>query len=415
MKKASVKKIRKIIPLSLYDIPGVESWLEEQANAGLFPVFFDGWATFEPTGVPGTRFRLEPWGKMGTEPTEEQLELYRQAGWEYALTIGRAYFLFYATDPDAVELYSDYQSRGQSLERLEKSLKRHWRIGTAIWLVFGSLLVWSLFFFQSKYDVQPDPMAGLPLAVMEWCNPFALLAMAGVFLGWRRERRDWHILEKTCRALKAGLAPPPSPGPSPALAREIKISLILAPMMAVGLIVMLLGNQGKFTAPIEEFKRPYIALQELEQVELISSREVLSPFRENQAEIHISLLAPVWYSVTQKACDAAEGNYIGYSPDPDGGRFRYFPSLDATYFRLLFPAMARPVAESQMDHDRAVNVYWTYEELSYPGLDFVILSTEPRGVYQGLALGKDGRVAVFHYGGVEQLTDHLDLLAAMVM
>lgn len=417
MKGTSRKKIRKIIPLSLYDIPGVESWLEEQANAGLFPVFFDGWATFEPTGVPGTRFRLEPWGKMGTEPTEEQLELYRQAGWEYALTIGRAYFLFYATDPDAVELYSDYQSRGESLERLEKSLKRHWRIGTAIWLVLGSLLVWGLFFFRSKYDVQPDPLAGLPLAALEWCNPFVLLAMVGVFFGWRRERRDCHILEKTCRALKAGLAPPPSPGPSPALARELKITLILAPMMLIGVILMFLGNRGQFAVPVEKFNRPYIALQDLEQVELVSSQKALGPRYgdENRAEIHISLLAPVWYSVTQKGCDAAEGNYIGYSPDPDGGKFRYMPSLDATYFRLLIPALARPAARSQMDRDRAVNVYWTYEELSYPGLDFVILATEPRGVYQGLALGKGGRVAVFHYGGVERITDHLELLTATVM
>ena len=28
--------------------------------------------------------------------------------------------------------------------------------------------------------------------------------------------------------------------------------------------------------------------------------------------------------------------------------------------------------------------------------------------------GKGGRVAVFHYGGVEDLTDHLDLLSTMV-
>ena len=152
-------------------------------------------------------------------------------------------------------------------------------------------------------------------------------------------------------------------------------------------------------------------------MELVSSQELLSPLRgnENQTELHISLLAPVWYSVTQKACDAAEGDYIGYSPDPDGGKYRYTPSLDATYFRLLLPALARPVAQSQMNLDRAVNVYWTYEELSYPGLDFVILATEPHGVYQGLALGKGSRVAVFHYRGVEQLTDHLELLATMVM
>ena len=421
MKKAFVKKIRKIIPLSLYDIPGVEGWLEEQANAGLFPVFLGGWATFKPTGIPGTRFRLEPWGKMGTEPTKEQLELYRRAGWEYALTIGRAYFLFYATNPEAVELYSDYQSRGESLERLEKSLKRHWWVGTAVCLAFGLLLVWGLFFFQSEFDVQPEPMAGLPVAVLELCNPFFLLAMVGVFFGWRRERRDCHILEKTCRALKAGLAPPPSPGPSPALARKQKIALILSPMMAVGVIFMLLSNHGKLTVPVRELNRPYVVLQDLEQVELISDYEARRPYAipedENRAELHISLLAPVWYSVAQVACEAAEGDYVGYSPDPHGGTYRYTPWLDATYFRLLFPSTARPVARSQMDQHRIANLRWDYEELSYPGLDFVFWATaEPYGAcYQMLALGKGNRVAVFHYGGVEQLPDHLGLLAAAVM
>lgn len=417
MKKASVKKIRKIIPLSIYDIPGMETWLEEQANAGLFPVFLDGWATFEPTGIPGTRFRLEPWGKMGTEPTEEQLDLYRQAGWEYALTIGRAYFLFYATDSDVVELYSDYQSRGESLERLEKRVQHYRRVQAATWSIMGLLLVWGLFFFHSKYDVQPNPLAGLPLALLRLSSPFVLLVIAVLFFCWCQGRRDRHILEKTCQALNAGLAPPSSRGPSPVLVREHIITLILIPILLIGWVLMLLSNLGLLSVPVQKFTRPYVALQELEQVELVSSQEVLAPFHgdENQAELHISLLAPVWYSVTQKGCDAAEGDYIGYSPDPDGGRLRYTPSLDATYFRLLLPATARSVARSQMNRDRAVNLYWTYEELSYPGLDFVILATESRGVYQGLALGKGSRVAVFHYGGVERLTDHLELLATMVM
>ena len=51
--------IRKIIPFSLYDIPGLEQWLEGQANQGLFPTHLGSWATFEDRGVPGTRFRLD--------------------------------------------------------------------------------------------------------------------------------------------------------------------------------------------------------------------------------------------------------------------------------------------------------------------------------------------------------------------
>ena len=79
--------IRKIIPVSLYDIPGLEGWLEEQASQGLFPTSLGSWAVFEDRGLPGTRFRLDPFANRtgeGLEPTEEKLELYRQAGWEYA-------------------------------------------------------------------------------------------------------------------------------------------------------------------------------------------------------------------------------------------------------------------------------------------------------------------------------------------
>ena len=32
-----MKTVRKIIPVSLYDIPGLESWLEEQAREGCSP------------------------------------------------------------------------------------------------------------------------------------------------------------------------------------------------------------------------------------------------------------------------------------------------------------------------------------------------------------------------------------------
>ena len=50
-----------------------------------------------------------------TEPAPEQLELYQAQGWKYAFPIGRSYFLFYAENPEAIDLYTDYESRGMSL------------------------------------------------------------------------------------------------------------------------------------------------------------------------------------------------------------------------------------------------------------------------------------------------------------
>ena len=46
------RKVRKILPVSPCDIRGLEAWLEEQANAGLFPVSIGSWAVFTTDGVP---------------------------------------------------------------------------------------------------------------------------------------------------------------------------------------------------------------------------------------------------------------------------------------------------------------------------------------------------------------------------
>ena len=122
------RKVRKILPVYPCDIRGLEAWLEEQANAGLFPVSIGSWAVFTTDGVPGTRFRLEPYDRGRTAPTEEQQELYRRAGWSYALNVAPAGgWLFYTADPAAVELYSDHESRGLSLERLERAARRAWQ------------------------------------------------------------------------------------------------------------------------------------------------------------------------------------------------------------------------------------------------------------------------------------------------
>lgn len=68
----------------------------------------------------------------------------------------------------------------------------------------------------------------------------------------------------------------------------------------------------------------------------------------------------------------------------------------------------------QLDVYRAINLYWTYEEVDYPGTDFVILAHEDSGTWQMAALGNGKNVAVFSYGGQKELADYLDLLASMV-
>ena len=48
-----MKKIRKMLPVSIYDLSGLETWLEEQAKSGLFPVLMNSWVTFTYYSLAG--------------------------------------------------------------------------------------------------------------------------------------------------------------------------------------------------------------------------------------------------------------------------------------------------------------------------------------------------------------------------
>ena len=413
-----MKTVRKIIPVSLYDIPGLESWLEEQAREGLFPQRLSPWATFLPTGVPGTRFRLEVCGREWSAPEPDRLELYRAQGWDYAFTVGSAYHLFYTLDPSAPELYTDYESRGMNLEQLERRERRQRILHGLIWTALV-LVVVLLLLLRNRFDVQPNSFALIPLLLFYICQPILLILLPLVIFYWRIHRRDARTFRATCRALSMGLPPPPSPGPSRAIQWENRITLALI----IPLFLMVFGQWYYLNrwdgVPLSDFRRPYVALEQLEDEPLADFETVAGTAPrdpENFARPFFSFLAPIWYEVEQSGYSPAEGDYQGFSPDPEGGNYRYSPSLDQTRLRVLFPALTRPAAESFLERYRLLNVRMRYEEVDYPGLDFVILAyAEEDRVWQLAALGRGRDAAVFRYAGQERLADHLEVLAEMVL
>lgn len=186
-------------------------------------------------------------------------------------------------------------------------------------------------------------------------------------------------------------------------------------------LVLLWSRFGPKDIPLADFSRPYIALADLEDEPLYTYEELFgSPGHpqadDNTAQVHFSLFSPVWYTVTEDKNSAQAGTQTNaFSPDPQGGKFRYSPNLDSAYFHLLLPALARPVAEAQLDQFRLVNLRWTYEEADWPGVDFVILARDPESPWQMAAVASGRRLAVFRYAGRERLADHLDTLAAAVL
>ena len=405
----TLKNVFKLTPMSLYNIQGLERWLEERADEGLFPVWINGDFTqfHRDEGVPGTRFRLE--AANGEEfPETDRLELYRQAGWDYGGTVSKMYFLFYATNPAAPELHTDPVTRGISLEHLagqvEKARKKQrvWRLVILGILAAGVLLIWRM-----------DPRR-LPLCFLDLFGIPLIYLIVFIWMWWNEERA-FRLLLDLQRSLELGITPKPSRSRRRA---PFWISILLAAL----LLILVIGDRLDHSTPLERFSGTYVNLQQLEPEPLSTYEELFgephhkspgSDWGDNTATRQFSLFSPNWYTVNQTLLSPEEReSKSGYSSNGDP-RYVYSPTLEAVYFHLAIPAMARPIALAQMAEQEAVNLTWTYEELTYPGLDFVILSRS-NSPYQGAAVCAGGRLAVFHYGGREDLADHLDALAQAV-
>lgn len=185
-----MKKIRKMLPVSIYDLCGLETWLEEQAKAGLFPVFMNSWVTFTPTALPGIRFRLEPREGDGDSPGPEMLEKCREAGWGFALTVGTLYYLLYTTNLCASSTCFDDGARQEYMAGLEKRARRSRLTGWAVFIIMSALGAWGLSSMNSRFDVQPAPFARLPLLLLNLFDPAVLILLTVLLLFYIQSRRD---------------------------------------------------------------------------------------------------------------------------------------------------------------------------------------------------------------------------------
>lgn len=140
--------IYRLPPCPSYDIAGQESWLEDMAPRGLFPVKFINrlpLVIFCKAAPKALRYRLEPMPKPASfwnpspEPSQDMLELATQYSWEY---IGRwnQFFVYCSEKNDARELNTEPEVQALSLNILKKSSRRIF-LYTVVYLLFLGFLL----------------------------------------------------------------------------------------------------------------------------------------------------------------------------------------------------------------------------------------------------------------------------------
>ena len=223
----------RIPPCPAYDIPGMESWLEDMAARGLHlekDGFFGLLASFTEGPPKKERFRLEATDRNGGlfseeyDPEDEALQMLREMGWTYRARRGQ--FHIYSTDdPDAPELNTDPQVQAVTMAALTKYLWKRLRDGLILTffyllLYFGDLLI------------SGTLLLGTPL----------VLLYAGVLL-WDLGRRTRELVTVAGyrRQLKNG-DPLPHRSDYQKHGRRYLVGKLLRPVLWTGLVLCTLGR-----------------------------------------------------------------------------------------------------------------------------------------------------------------------------
>ena len=181
------KKRRYLLPpCQEWDIPGMESWLEDMSMMGwkfkwtrLRGLIFE----FEETTPHPVKFRMEPLqkthGVLAEYPDDDQLQFYESFGWKFICRHG-AFFLYRNEDTTAPELNTDPLVQALTMDYLQKNC-RHSMIG--IFLFWLPMLI----LFVTRFFSLSDYLSGTVFAFLI-CATYVLCIADNLILFFRIEK-----------------------------------------------------------------------------------------------------------------------------------------------------------------------------------------------------------------------------------
>lgn len=393
------RTVKRFIPVSIYDIEGMESWLSDMAAEGLllkgFGRFF---AHFEKGEVQKVIYRVEPACKACEMPNDEILEYYKDSGWNYISHINKTFFIYRSTYDEMKEIHTDPVVQSYTYEALNRKLK-----STTILVTILSLLVIGM--ILSIYLINEQPV--LYMIQGEFINQLIVLILELFTIIC--SIRDARAVNKLLKQLKSGV--PITHKRNYKKNKVLTISgyslLVLASILII--ILPILQIVKSWDKNIEDVTRPLptISLDALEKNEGFRYHNEISYNGRNYDNDVIydwSPLSPVQYKINQK------GIIEDMMWEDNSGVYK--PSLTTEYYKLSFSILAKPLMEDLIK--RYIDPYdnMTMEELSVKGFDRAVLAT--KGESQQLFACKGNEVIYLKYYGYGVLKSKQDEIAGIL-
>ena len=124
-----MKTVRKLTPVSPYDIQGLESWLQDMAREGLYLTKYrNSFCTFTRKAPGAVRYRVEyckPDRRGPVSPPQALIDLYQDFGWTYVCpAAGASMSIFFTDDPQAEEPHTDPPLQGELVDQMARSQRK---------------------------------------------------------------------------------------------------------------------------------------------------------------------------------------------------------------------------------------------------------------------------------------------------
>lgn len=362
-------------PVNVYNIPGLESWLEQMAAKGWrFAFTWGPLVWFEKTAPVQLHIHLEPVRRPTNEEDKDLSALYAAQGWDYVGLFRGTFYLYSTTDPKA-QAHTDPELQSYSIARLTRRIRLQlWGLTALLfflcWLIQDRFSGWS-------WDLRNFPLHTLttyykPLWMLPLL-PALILLMLSKFLSLGPLYRIGHALDR---------------GEPMARPKKLKGGgWLKASCFTLLLVIPFFAFQVRYTdsIPLEDFSgQGYVRLEELETA---PGFRVQREFHENVG-YRRQLLVPRQYNSSEW------GRYLGenlsgldqfdVSVESENGVSSSFETLyyylDIQYLHCL----TQGVADAMMTEQSGWYGFAHGTEMSYPGFDRLVLFREENADLMGL-------------------------------
>ena len=392
-----MKFVCKLTPTSLYDVCGLEKWLENMARRGLkLKKLRPAFSSFEKGPALSIRYRLEPFCHWREDaPPQDMLELYQDFGWTLAGETAEL-LIFTTQDPEAPEPHSDPELQGQLWKKLYRSKRRLFFLFLAADLLFLAAILFLLFWVDA-------PLLFLLTSTVPALLFYFLLHFATLQGNWG----DIQRLSLMIRQLEAGVPLEhrsfSHQRPWNKLTRAAAAAVLLAAFAAAHIF---LPFAGRTHLPLEELTAfTPLSLSDVEGVSRPYGWQSEESGNSNYCNLDRNLLCPEHWMVSQSISEGSRA-YLSI----------YWYGLPRWLSPLAVP-LARELANQTTkgslwyEHNGGA---WIVEYRPREGIDFLATAYGTNFGPRYAIAAAENKVVEVLYTGENDLTEHLDAIMDMV-